>query len=240
MLSVGSREGETADLSRVGSYKAEKVSLVFCNMFGIISTGEIVNLPKMCRKTQVYFSWVAEKTKGVAPWKGIRNSVPGIRNPEFKTVLVLVCHRATCDIAARAACDTVPIWEQKSPATEAMSVFTASMPAKLTRVQLRRHASGKDCDVSCFRQRYVLICPRTIAGSTGGYVAGTSATYENQALHRTIRRFWAHHSVAKLEQCCNHSKQCRNSVATPCCVKNRRCESSRVTSPLGSLSAFFN
>ena len=56
MLSVGSREGETADPSRIGSYKrlsTEKVSLVFCNIFGIISTGEIVNLPKMCLKTQV-------------------------------------------------------------------------------------------------------------------------------------------------------------------------------------------
>ena len=35
-----------------------------------------------------------------------------------------------------------------------------------------------------------------------------------------------------LEQCCNHSKQCRNNVATLCCANNRRCESSRVTSPL--------
>ena len=35
-----------------------------------------------------------------------------------------------------------------------------------------------------------------------------------------------------LEQCCNHSKQCRNNVATLCCAKNRLCKSSRVTSPL--------
>ena len=35
-----------------------------------------------------------------------------------------------------------------------------------------------------------------------------------------------------LEQCCNYSKQCHNNVATLCCAKNRRCESSRVTSPL--------
>ena len=82
----------------------------------------------------------------------------------------------------RATCDTVPTWEQKSPATEAMSVFTAGMPAKLTRVQLRRHAGGKDCDVFCCRRCCVLICRRSIAGSTGGYVAGTSAAYENQAL----------------------------------------------------------
>ena len=45
------------------------------------------------------------------------------------------------------------------------------------------------------------------------------------------RRFLAQHSVAMLEQCCNYSKQCRNTVATLCCAKNRRCESSRVTSP---------
>ena len=37
-----------------------------------------------------------------------------------------------------------------------------------------------------------------------------------------------------LEQCCNYSKQCRNNVAKLCCVKNRRCESSRVTLPLES------
>ena len=45
------------------------------------------------------------------------------------------------------------------------------------------------------------------------------------------RRFLAQQRVAMLEQCCNHSKQCRNNVATLCCVKNRRCESSRVTLP---------
>ena len=45
------------------------------------------------------------------------------------------------------------------------------------------------------------------------------------------RRFLAQHSAAMLEQCCNHSKQCRNNVAKLCCAKSRRCESSRVTSP---------
>ena len=45
------------------------------------------------------------------------------------------------------------------------------------------------------------------------------------------QRFLEQHSVAMLEQCCNHSKQCRNNVATLCCARNRRCESSRVTSP---------
>ena len=40
------------------------------------------------------------------------------------------------------------------------------------------------------------------------------------------------HGVAMLEQCRNHLKQCHNNVATLCCAKNRRCESSHVTSPL--------
>ena len=46
------------------------------------------------------------------------------------------------------------------------------------------------------------------------------------------RRFLAQHSIAMLEQCWKNSKQRRNNVATLCCAKNRRCESSRVTSPL--------
>ena len=40
------------------------------------------------------------------------------------------------------------------------------------------------------------------------------------------RRFLPQHSVAMLEQSC-----IRNNVATVCCAKNRRCESSRVTLP---------
>ena len=43
------------------------------------------------------------------------------------------------------------------------------------------------------------------------------------------------HSAAILERCYNYSKQCCNNVTTLCCAKNRRCESSRVTSPLKSL-----
>ena len=35
-----------------------------------------------------------------------------------------------------------------------------------------------------------------------------------------------------LERCCNYLKQCRDNVAKLCCAKNRRCESSCVTSPL--------
>ena len=61
-------------------------------------------------------------------------------------------------------------------------VLTAGMPAKLTRVRLRRHAGGKDQRCFLSRRRYVLICRSSIAGSTRGYVAGTSGAYENQAL----------------------------------------------------------
>ena len=32
------------------------------------------------------------------------------------------------------------------------------------------------------------------------------------------RRCLEKHSVAMLEQCCDHSKQCRNNVATLCCA----------------------
>ena len=32
-----------------------------------------------------------------------------------------------------------------------------------------------------------------------------------------------------LEQCCNHSKQCRNNAVMLCCANNRCCESSRAT-----------
>ena len=42
------------------------------------------------------------------------------------------------------------------------------------------------------------------------------------------RRFLAQHSVAMLEQCCNHSKQSCKNVATLRCAKNRCCKLSRV------------
>ena len=41
--------------------------------------------------------------------------------------------------------------------------------------------------------------------------------------------FFAQHSIAILEPCCNHLNQRRNNVATLCCAKNRCCESSCVT-----------
>ena len=48
------------------------------------------------------------------------------------------------------------------------------------------------------------------------------------------RRFLAQHSAEMLGKCCNHSKQCRNNVEIMCCVKNSRCKSSCVTSPVTS------
>ena len=49
----------------------------------------------------------------------------------------------------------------------------------------------------------------------------------------------AQRTVAMLEQCCNHSKLCRNNVETLCCAKNRRCASSCVTSPYQELISYF-
>ena len=39
----------------------------------------------------------------------------------------------------------------------------------------------------------------------------------------SLRRFFVKHSIAMLEQCCNHLKQRRNNVATLCYSKNRCC-----------------
>ena len=55
-------------------------------------------------------------------------------------------------------------------------------------------------------------------------------TKGDAARNDSQRRLLAQHSVAMLERCCNHSKLCRNNVETLCCAKNRRCESSRITS----------
>ena len=47
--------------------------------------------------------------------------------------------------------------------------------------------------------------------------------------HARLLEFLAQQSVAMLEQCCSHSKLCRNKVEMMFCVKNRPCKSSRVT-----------
>ena len=86
-----------------------------------------------------------------------------------------------------------------------------------------RHITGNLCSVFFF--------------NTTRVVSYFTRTFKNN-LKVTVTRddsqrwFSAPHSVARLEQGCNYSKQCRNNVATLCCAKSRRCESSRVTLPL--------
>ena len=73
-----------------------------------------------------------------------------------------------CDMAAGTAWDTVPIWEQKWPATLLIPFFTHGMPA----VEL--------CDGSSYRRRmFSFVLEVRVPGFTGGYVADTSAAYEN-------------------------------------------------------------
>ena len=99
----------------------------------------------------------------------------------FCLSLVLICRRCTCDMAAISAWNTVLIWEQWL-ATLIIPVFTAGMPAKLTWVQLCRHAGGKALRQLKLLAVHVLICPRSSPGSTSSYIAGTLVVYENQAL----------------------------------------------------------
>lgn len=65
-------------------------------------------------------------------------------------LLILICQRPACDIAASTARDTIPMWEQKLQTTEAIQLFaiTIHVPAKLPQVQLCRHASSKDLQCS--------------------------------------------------------------------------------------------
>ena len=49
---------------------------------------------------------------------------------------------------------------------------------------------------------------------------GRCESSQLRGLDDSQRRFLKQHSVAMLEQCCNHSKQCRNNVATLCYAKN--------------------
>ena len=105
--------------------------------------------------------------------------------------------RHDSDIVASTFCNTVPIWEQKSPATaEVMSVFTAGMPAKLTRVRLRTHAGGKDLRCFLSRRRYVLICRSSIAGSSGGMWEPGLTCFCGLDLNSTIFIFYTNKNVA--------------------------------------------
>ena len=99
--------------------------------------------------------------------------------------LVLICRRTICDIAAGTAREvTVPTYEnirrrQRQPS----QAFTADVPAKLNSSQLRRLAGVKACDGCCSRRR-MFSYRNSIPGSSGGYVADSSAAYENQRLQK--------------------------------------------------------
>ena len=83
------------------------------------------------------------------------------------------------------------------------------MPAKLNSSQLRRHDGGKDWHGLCCR-RLLFSYRDGVAGSTGSYVAGSSAAYENVTL--TLQFIWQHlffwtfltKTVAR-NTCCAHS-----------------------------------
>ena len=96
----------------------------------------------------------------------IRNSVPGFRNPEFKTFL-----------------DSLKAWF--SYAADAPATWPPVLPGILFRYENR---SGRQHWSSQCLPHHVLIRPRSSPGGTGRYVADTSAAYENQALHRAKRR----------------------------------------------------
>ena len=148
-------------------------------------------LANCCCSLFLYFNWPKwlpcdvyhEKCEHVGVVAGLRaGSDRFVYRLKFERTLslVLICRRCTCDMAAGIAWDTVPIWKQMWPPTLVIPVFIAGMSAKLTRVQLRRHAGGKVLRYA--PAAHVLIRPRSSLGSAGGYFADTSAAYENQAL----------------------------------------------------------
>ena len=52
-----------------------------------------------------------------------------------------------------------------------------------------------------------------------------NTSYGDVTRDNSERRSLVQHSVAMLEQCCHHFKQCRSNVSTLHFAKNRRCES---------------
>ena len=58
-------------------------------------------------------------------------------------------------------------------------------------------------------------------------------------LHKTIRNLAQNSVVTLLRHCFDWLLHCSN-IATLCCAKNRRCESSRVTSPLSNRTIWEN
>ena len=100
-----------------------------------------------------------------------------------------------------------------------------------------RHVIG-DKNVYVFKlarrrtMKWILILVQALLQTRTARLLRLSITHGDVTRDDSQRRFLAQHSVAMLEQCCNHYKQCRNYLAPLCCAKNSLCESSRVTSPL--------
>ena len=137
-------------------------------------------LANCCCSLFFYFHWPKwlqcggyhEKCEHAGVVAGLRaGSVRFVNRLKFERTLslVLICRRCTCDMAVGSAWDTVPIWEHKWPATLVIPVFIAGMPAKLIRVQLRRHAGGKVLRWVLLSAAHVLIRPRSSPGGTGDY-----------------------------------------------------------------------
>ena len=97
--------------------------------------------------------------------------------------LVLLCRQCT-----GTAWDTVPIWEQKWPAILVILVFSAGMPAKLTRVQPHRDAGSTALQWLLLLAAHNITCVKSSPGGTGRYITDTSAAYENQALGTWVER----------------------------------------------------
>ena len=86
--------------------------------------------------------------------------------------------------------------------------------------------------------------------SAGGRTEGTSSREAcvikfvgsrlPQVVHCAFTTILAQHSVATLLWHCFEQLQHCSNIATLCCTKNRRCESSRVTSPLRTIDPKLN
>ena len=98
--------------------------------------------------------------------------------------LVLIYCWTTCNITPGTAWDTVPTYENiRHQQQQPSQAFTTDMPAKLNSSQLHRLAGIKACNGCCCQWH---IFSYLNPGITGGYVAGSLAACENQALTITL------------------------------------------------------
>ena len=96
---------------------------------------------------------------------------------------------------------------------------------KLMRIRQVRHLSVWPLSFSCQEVPFFFleISSRLLVDETLLDIVNMS--YGDVTRDDSQRRSLAQHSVAMLEQCCHHLKQCRSNVATPHCANNRRCKS---------------